>query len=260
MIAALATAMLLAAPTPLDDLVLDLEAGPLAIPVNDQRYGAAGTAYTAGTVALDRNLFLASRTVVEARAFGRHTLLLTHAPLDVTTRVALGAPFTFRDATFPAGAVIDHRYLFESWRAGYLFRAWSAGPLTLEGGATFGVRNAVVSVSEVAGGRFAAERDLGPIPALKARARYDAERGYALLDVDGGGTIPGLGTVRGGILDAALTLGVPLLRGMDGTLRLRYLTGGADVPAREITNWATLTSASLGLRLAPMAWGEEVRP
>lgn len=241
---------------PLDSLTLDIESGPLAILQNDQRYGAQGSAYTAGTVALDRNLFEARRVSVESRLWGRHTLILLYAPLDITTRVMLGAPLTFRDTTFPAGAVIDHRYLFDGWRATYLYRAFTAGPLILEGGATLGVRNAQVAMSQANGERHAAEYDIGPVPALRLRARLDAGGGaYGLLDVDGG-TTPGFTSVRGGILDAALTFALPLLPGLDGTMRVRYLSGGAEVPSRAVVNWAQFAGASLGLRWSPVSVDE----
>ena len=246
--------------SPLDGVTLDLESGPAAILQNDQRYGAAGTAYTAGTVALDRNLFEARRVSVETRLWSRHTVILLYAPLDVTTRVTLGAPLAFRDTTFPAGAVIDHRYLFDGWRATYLYRAFTAGPLTLEGGATLGVRNAQVAMSQANGERHAAEYDIGPVPALRLRARVDAGGGaYGLLDVDGG-TTPGFTSVRGGILDAALTYARPLLPGIDGTLRLRYLSGGADVPSRDLVNWAQIAGASLGLRWSPVRPDAQAAP
>lgn len=241
---------------PLQGLTLDIDSGPLAVLQNDQRYGAAGTAYTAGTVALNRNLVEARRVSVESRWWDRHTVILLYAPLDITTRVTLGAPLTFRDTTFPAGAVIDHRYLFDGWRATYLYRGFTAGPLTFEGGATLGVRNAQVAMSQVNGDRYAAEYDIGPVPALRVRARVDMGAGaYGLLDVDGG-TTPGFTSVRGGILDAALTLALPLLPGLDGTMRLRYLSGGADVPSRELVNWGQFAGATLGLRWSPV-WGDQ---
>jgi hypothetical protein len=238
----------------LSDLTLDFEGGAVAFFQNDQAYGPRdrATAYTHRTVALDRNLYGAQRVSLEARALERHTVIFLYAPLDVPTRVTLGAPLTFRDQTFPAGAVVDHRYLFDGIRATYLYRTLQTGSLTVDLGATLGVRNAEVSFTQTDGTRFAAERDIGPVPALRARLRYDPGQGaYALYDVDAGGTLPGVGTVTGGVFDTALTLGVPLVRGLDGTLRLRYLAGGATVPNREIVNWAQFASASAGFRFSP---------
>jgi hypothetical protein len=243
----------------LDDLTLDYEGGALAFFQNDQRYGSQGTPYTHRTVAQDRNLFAAQRWSFEARAFQRHTLIFLYAPLDVTTRVTLGSPLTFRDQAFPAGSVVDHRYLFDGIRATYLYRAYERPGLTVDLGATLGARNAEVSLAAVDGTRFAAERDIGPVPALRGRVRYDTPDGtYALYDLDAGGTLPGVGPVTGGVLDTALTLGVPMVRGLDATLRLRYLAGGATVPNRDIVNWAQFASASAGFRFSPrIFWGPE---
>lgn len=254
---ALAAACLCAAPAtaaPLDDMTIDAEVGPLYFLQNDNRYGAAGTAYDAGTVALNRNLFIAQRLSAEARFAERHTVIFLYAPLDVTTRVALEAPLTFRGATFPAGSVVAHRYLFDGLRGSYMYRLYDGGGLSAELGGSLQVRNAEVSLTDLTGVRFAAERDIGLVPALKGRLRYDTATGlYAMLEADGSTTL-GLGPTRGGLLDAALTLGVPLRSGLDGTLRLRYLAGGAEVPSREIDNWGQFLVASAGVR-----WSLSVR-
>ena len=42
----------------------------------------------------------------------------------------------------------------------------------------------------------------------------------------------------------------------DGTLRLRYLNGGATVPSRDLSNWAQFVGASLGLRWSPIRHDE----
>lgn len=245
-------ALLLALPAQaatLDSLVVDYEGGGLWIGQNDGRYGTNGTLYNAGTVALNANLVKAERLSAEARFLERHTLVLLYAPLDVTTRVRLDAPLTFRDATFASGTVIDHRYLFDGFRASYLYRFFQGNGWTIEGGGSLQVRNALVSVTDVTGAAFAAERDIGLVPALKVRLRYDTTLGpYALWEADGLGT-PGFGQVKGAILDTALTLGVPLAAGCDATLRARYLTGGADVPQRNLYNWAQFVGLSAGLRL-----------
>lgn len=237
---------------PLDELTLDVEAGPLAFVQNDGRYGANGangTSYTAETVAQSRNLFVAKRLSGEARFLDRHTLVLLYAPLDVTTRVTLADPLTFRGVTFPAGSVVDHRYLFDGLRASYLYRLYQSGGFTGELGATLQVRNAQVAFTDVTGTREAAERDIGLVPALKGRLRYDTPNGlYALLEADGSGIPIASGSVRGAILDTALTLGLPVRPDADAFLRLRYLGGGAEVTNREIYNWGQFVVASAGVR------------
>lgn len=251
----------------LDSLVVDYEGGGLWIGQNDGRYGKAGTLYNAGTVAQNANLFRAERFSGEARFLDRHTVVLLYAPLDVTTRVRLADPLTFRDTTFAPATVVDHRYLFDGFRASYLYRFFQGGGWTLEGGGTLQIRNAVVSLTDVSGRQFAAERDIGLVPALKVRVRYDTPTGpYALWEADGLGAL-GFGQVKGGILDTALTLGIPLTAGWDVTLRARYLTGGADVPQRDIYNWGQFVTLAAGFRVdlarllqpVPAAAAESVR-
>lgn len=233
---------------PLDELTLDVEAGPLYFLQNDGRYGAAGSFYTAETVAQNRNLFIARRASGEARFLDRHTVVLLYAPLDVDTTVTLGAPLTFRDVTFPAGSVVTHRYLFDGLRASYLYRLYQGHGLTGELGGTLQIRNAQVAFTDEAGTRFVAERDIGLVPALKARLRYDTPNGlYAMWEADGLAS-PVFGGVKGSILDTALTLGLPVRSDADVFVRLRYLAGGAEVPNREINNWGQFVVASGGIR------------
>jgi hypothetical protein len=234
----------------LDSLVIDYEGGGVWLGQNDGRYGKDGTLYTSGTVAQNANLFKAERLSGEARFLDRHTVVLLYAPLDVTTRVRLDAPLTFRDTTFASGTVVDSRYLFDGLRASYLYRFFQGGGWTLEGGGTLQIRNAVVSMTDVTGKAFAAERDIGLVPALKARVRYDTPLGpYALWEADGMGTLGIGGSVKGGIFDTALTLGIPVRQGLDVTLRARYLTGGAEVPRREIYNWGQFVALTAGFRV-----------
>jgi hypothetical protein len=151
---------------------------------------------------------------------------------------------------------VAHRYLFDGIRATYMYRFFEGAGLKLDGGATLGVRNAEVSMLEASGDRFAAERDIGPVPALRGRVRYDTPQGlYALYDLDWLYTPNGLtGGVRGGVVDTALSLGLPLQRGLDAFLRLRYLAGGAEVTSRDIYNWGQFVSASAGIRFSPTAF------
>jgi hypothetical protein len=233
---------------PLDSLILDVDAGPLAFIQNDGRYGTTGTPFNAGTVRQSDNLYVAPRISAEAAFGGRHTLLFLHAPFDVSTRATLGNPLTFRDTTFPAGSVVDSRYLFEGFRLSYLYRLGDWGPFGADVGGTLQIRNANVALTDAAGTRHAAETDIGLVPALKARLRYrPAEGPWAMLEADGLSTF-GLSRAGGGLLDAVLTLGVPVRPGLDAVVRARYLGGGADVPNRNFYNWAQFIAFTGGLR------------
>ncbi len=234
---------------PLDSFTVDYEGGALRIGQNDGLYGANGTPYTADTTAQNANLMFAQRISGEARFWGRHTVILLYAPLDTTTRVTLANPLTFRDTTFPAGSVVDSRYLCDGLRASYLYRFYDGFGFSAEGGGSLQIRNAQVAFSAANGSLAAAERDIGLVPALKLRVRYDMPHGvYALWDADGITTL-GISSVQGAMLDTALSLGIPLQPGWDVVLRARYVAGGSEVPKQNMANWAQFGELAAGFRV-----------
>jgi hypothetical protein len=145
---------------------------------------------------------------------------------------------------------VAHRYLFDGYRAGYLYGLVSnGGPLKLQVGASLQVRNASVEFATLDGSLFDRETDIGLVFAVKARLRYDFPWGlWAMLDADGLSSF-GLFSVKGGIYDVALTLGIPLTPSADLFFRLRFLGGGADVPSRPLYNWGNFGFALIGARL-----------
>jgi hypothetical protein len=178
-------------------------------------------------------------------------VILLYAPFEVTTRVTLDEELRFRDTTFPGASVVDHRYLFDGFRASYLYRVLAGAPLTLDAGGSLQIRNAEVAFTAVDGSRHDAETDIGLVFALKARLRYTTASGpYGELEADALSTFGLLGDTEGAIYDVALTAGVPLGAHVEAFLSLRLLGGGADVPDRAIYNWGNFGSATAGLRVA----------
>ncbi len=237
-----------------DSLLVDFEVGAAYLFQNDGRYGVNGSQYTAAEVGQQRNLAVGFRLAIEAR-IARHTVIATWAPLDLTTRTTLTRDLTFKGTTFADTTVVDHRYLFDGYRLSYLFNLVQVSRFTLGVGASVQVRNASVEFRTVdtSPAVFVVERDIGLVGAIKLRARFDAGILYAQADVDFFNTF-GLG-LRAGIHDVALTLGVPLIPGLDLLLRVRLVGGGADVPSRDIYNWGNFGFALVGLRVdLPVLW------
>ncbi len=233
----------------LDGVSLDYETGVLAVLQNDNRYGAEGTKYGAGDVNQRDNLAVVQRVGVEA-AIGRHTVVLLYAPLEISTRAVLPDDIQFRDELFEAGTGVDHRYLFDGYRASYLFRLVDGTRVRLDAGASAQIRNANVSLTALDGEQYADESDIGLVPAAKIRLRYQSEAGaYALFEADGLSTFGLVGDTRGGLYDAALGLGVPVTRSLDVLVRARGYGGGAEVPDREIENWAHFLSFVVAARV-----------
>ncbi len=237
---------------PFDAFHLGIEVGPVWLGQNDGRYGKDGTSYSARTVGQDQTLFLSQRLTGEARWGDVHRLILLVAPLDVTTRTRLDREVKFRDTVFPAGTVVDSRYLFDGFRLSYLREVsrWDGGSWEL--GASAQIRNAEVSFVDVPGTRYEAERDIGFVPILKTRWRQELPTGGTfVLDLDALGAA-GIPQFQGGILDGAARIHLPLSRDLETFLRIRYLTGGAKVPDRAIENWGQYLTLATGL---VMKWG-----
>ncbi|HYO52141.1 hypothetical protein [Archangium sp.] len=240
------------AESPLSALVAEYEMGPAHIFQNDGRYGPTGTGYEADDLNQKANLYRAQRIAIEARLGERHGIILLYAPFDIATRATLSRDIDFRGTVFPAGTVVDSRYLFDGYRASYLYRLINGERITWDIGASVQIRNALVDISAVDGTRYAKESDIGVVGALKTRLRYELpSRVWAGLEADALSTFGLFGNTTGGIYDVALTLGIPLSAKGDVSAyaRLRLLGGGADVRRRDIYNWANFGFAVVGVQV-----------
>jgi hypothetical protein len=225
------------------------ETGPAYVAQNDGRYGALGTEYNAADVGQQKNLARVERASLELRG-GRHRVIFTYIPFELRTRVSLSRELRFRDTLFPAGTVVDHRYLFDGTRASYLYELLpDAGRWSLELGGSFQVRNADVAFTSVDGNWYDAQDDIGPVAALKARLTFTPapERPWARLDADAISSFGLIGDTSGGLYDVALVLGLPIVRRLDLTFTTRLYGGGATVPDQNFENWASFVSATAGL-------------
>ncbi|HEY0712754.1 MAG TPA: hypothetical protein VGF45_08780 [Polyangia bacterium] len=225
------------------------ETGPAYVAQNDGRYGESGTEYDAGDVGQQKTLARVERAFIELGS-GRHQLILTYIPFELRTRVALQRELRFRSTIFPAGTVVDHRYLFDGTRASYLYELFGAGaPWLFQVGASFQIRSADVAFSAADGSLHAAEDDIGPVGALKLRLTYSPtpDCAWARLDADAISTFGLIGDTTGGLYDVALVLGLPVHDRFDLTFTTRVYGGGADVPDRNFKNWGTFLSATAGI-------------
>jgi hypothetical protein len=229
---------------------LTYEAGPAYIAQNEGRYGEAGTPFEAGDVGQQKTLVVGQRASLELGA-GRHTLVLLYAPLALVTRFTPDEPFRFRDTTFAPGRPVDHRYVFDGYRASYLYRL-VGGALSWEVGASLQIRSADVAFSAVDGSAYDAQDDIGLVPALKTRLVWAPAEApaWAALEADGLSTFGLAGDTSGGIYDVALAVGFPMSERLDVFLNVRLVGGGAEVPEQEFRNWANFVSASAGVRIS----------
>lgn len=247
--------LLAAAPDPapperdLPRVVLDLEAGPLYVIFNDQRFGGDGTSFDAGDVGQQRNLVLARRLSLEVYPGRRHQLFFVYAPLDIATTATLDAPITFDDVTFGRGAVVDTRYLFDGYRLTYQFGLVPGDRFSLWIGLAAQIRNAQVAMERADGTAYVEESDIGIVGAPSVRLAWVFASGaWFLLDALAFSTF-GIGETTGSIYDLALSFGVPVGDPASVFLRVRTVGGGADVPSRDFENFAQFVTVALGARL-----------
>ncbi|MBL9018920.1 MAG: hypothetical protein JNL83_32330 [Myxococcales bacterium] len=231
---------------------LVFETGLAYVAQNDGRYGATGTAFEAKDVGQQDNLARVSRASIEV-ASGRHTAILLYAPFQLTTVVTLDSDLQFRDQLFAAGSVVQHRYLFDGYRASYLYRVLDRARVKLEIGGSLQIRNADVAFTSGDGTRQANQSDIGLVFAAKARLWWKPNRdrgAWAALEADALSTFGLIDGVSGGIYDLGLAVGHPIGRGVDLMLVTRLLGGGATVESQNIDNWANFISFTAGARIS----------
>ena len=241
-----------------NEWIVDYEAGALFVFRNDQRYGENGTWFNARDTGQNRSFLFNQRASLELHWRDRHFFSFLYAPIDVTTFARFSDEEIFRDETFPANTAIKFRYQFDGWRGTYQYKIVKSSRWQWNAGVALQIRSASVELASANGEKFVYDSDIGPVPALSTRLVYTTESGlYAMLDATGA-YVTGLGGgVDGGVLDAALTLGIPVNDSLDLVLRLREYGGGAIVPRRDIGNWGWYGSAVAGIRLNLSALGRK---
>jgi hypothetical protein len=195
----------------------------------------------------------------------RHRLVFLVQPIDIRTEVPVPAGgLTVVDADFKPGTSIELRYGFDFYRLSYLYDFSKDPKNELAIGASLQIRDAVITFSGVDitdEDIVRSQRDVGPVPALKFRAKYYLND-FAWLgsEIDGiyaaGRGVTGSFTVDpkfvGAIIDASLRAGFTPRPPVDVFLNLRYLAGGAEGrdendPDQYVKNWLHAFSVSLGV-------------
>ena len=196
----------------------------------------------------------------------RHRLVFLVQPIDIRTEVSLSSDLTVDDETYPANTNMELRYGFDFYRLSYLYDFFKDPKNELAVGASLQIRDAVIVFAPKSDEtlELRSERNVGPVPALKFRAKYYLSD-YVWLgtEIDGiyaaGRGITGSTEVStdfvGAIIDASLRAGFTPRPPVDVFLNLRYLGGGAEGtdtddpgPGDGYTkNWLHAFSVSLGV-------------
>ncbi|HOU90223.1 MAG TPA: hypothetical protein PLU22_04215 [Polyangiaceae bacterium] len=201
---------------------------------------------------LGADLFLRERTAIT----------LVYQPLKIVTQEVAPRDLTIDDEVFARGTPMTFTYGFPFWRAG-IARDVLRNPrhdLWLGGGLQ--IRDATIEFASLDGEQLVTNRNVGPVPLLRAAARLTFPSGRFLEgEVDGFYApikyINGAGTdVEGAVVDLSVRGGVPLADLGEVFLNLRYLGGGADGTGSDdgpgdgyTSNWLHFLTLSLGARL-----------
>jgi hypothetical protein len=158
---------------------------------------------------------------------------------------------------------VNLRYGFPFWRLSYLYDFDESKEIELAIGGSLQIRNAIIDFESADGTLRRSNRNVGPVPVIKGKLRLPiGEELWVGAEVDGfwapvryfnGGD----SDVEGAILDASLRAGLPVARGVDSFLNLRYLGGGAKGTSKDndgfgdgyVANWLHFFTVSLGFSL-----------
>jgi hypothetical protein len=229
------------------------------------QFGKGGTRFDYVADGGQDVLFPTMRLSAEMTLAGAHTLIFLYQPLDLRTRETLREELVVDDVSFPAQTPVDFRYGFDFYRASYLYDwygAYSEYELSLGGGLQ--LRNAVIDFTSADGQLRRSNRDVGPVPLLKARARSpvvgplwlgaEVDGMYAPVKYVNGGR----SDVVGAILDASVRVGAQLTAPLGLFLNVRYLGGGAKGTSKAdaergpgdgyTSNWLHFWTATIGAR------------
>lgn len=170
----------------------------------------------------------------------RQSLRLLAAPLRVDASFTPSSPVVFQELVFPAGAPVDARYVFDSYRLTWYWRYAPAGKWSFRLGATAKIRSAEIGLSGAAGSSV--KENLGVVPLLYVYARYQATDRFALeLEADA------LAAPQGRAEDVSLKGVWRLSDRVELDAGYRLLEGGADND--EVYTFALFHYATAGLRV-----------
>ncbi len=215
----------------------DVETGFVWASRNDVRIpGDTGT-----RISLVRDLVPDESPYVRARAgatfAGRHTLFATWAPVRLEASGFLPRAVQFQGVTYPAGASVRSRYVFDSYRLTYRYGLVRSARLDLDVGGTAFIRDAAITLQ----GAAAAEKtNVGVVPLLSFRAAWRFAAPFSLV-VDG----DALAASQGRAVDVLVALEAEVRPGVSFRAGYRIIEGGADTD--EVYNFALLNHLGLGL-------------
>ena len=239
------------------------EIGSLAVFKHSIQAGKNGTVFDYVEDGGQDNLFPYQRFEVNFRVNNRHSFLLLYQPLNLLTKQEASTDLQFDLETFPQGTPMDYRYGFDYTRGTWLYDFVKSPGKTIAFGAALQLRNATLEFSSADGEIRNSNRDIGPVPLLASRGRFQIDKqrwwgfdfagAYAPIKYINGSD----SDVVGALLDTSVRTGIRLNRGVNTFVNLRYVGGGAEgtesnpIDGKDgfIANWVHLGAISIGFML-----------
>jgi hypothetical protein len=245
-------------------LVATAELGSLAVLSHTVQFGKNGTELNYRTEGGQDNLYFNIKLALDLELAKRHHIIALYQPLELVTEERLDTDLIVDEVTFPADTPMRFTYGFPFYRASYLYDFVQNDTTRFAFGGSLQIRNANIAFASQDGTLLKTNRDLGPVPLLKAVWEqqpspswwYGAEVDgiYAPISYLNGSDTE----VKGALLDANLRIGTPFSKEADIYLNLRYLAGGATGTSDEeppsdgyVDNWLHFGIAAIGFRLNP---------
>lgn len=236
------------------------ELGFLGVLSHQIQFSQTGTLFDYRAEGGQDVLFRFERFSLEARPDEKNELVFLYQPIELVTRVPLEREMIQDNIVFPENTPIEARYSFPFWRTSYLRHLSREGKNELALGGSLQIRNATIGFRSLDGELLQTNRDVGPVPLFKVRAkRYvgdgvwlagEADGIYAPIKYLNGDDVD----VVGALLDASGRLGFDLPKGAQAFINLRYLGGGAEGTGDPqgtgdgfVRNWLNFFSLSAGL-------------
>lgn len=227
---------------------------------NDIQFGTDGYYFDYITEGGQDNLFPNARLTVDFRFKSREVFTFLYQPLNLVTAQEADRDFQFNELVFTEGTPLDFRYGFDYYRASYTHDVLAAEDSELGIGVSMQLRNATLDITSVDGAQRESERDIGLVPLMKIRGRFELKNetwvgfeldgAYAPIKYINGDS----SDVIGALIDTSVRSGVRLKNGLDPFLSLRYVAGGAEGTTNKpdpgedgfIRNWVQFAVLSVG--------------
>lgn len=216
------------------ELHASIEYGVTSVVGHAIQFGSANPTFNLAKEGGQTTLFPFWRFGVEMQLLRYHTLELLYQPIYLDTQGVSAQNVQFDLTAFAAGTPIDSRYYFPFYRLSYFYHIVDDETVLFSMGGGLQIRNTTIAFASANGANRFATSNVGPVPLVTARFKYNFANGLWVV-VDAGGIwapIPGLNgsgsLVTGWLYDAAVQGGLDINDRFLLFMSARLIGGGAN--------------------------------